>query len=126
MKLVYFPEKESWETLYNRQGIDKNDLTDVVRSIINGVKSETDKAIYYYAKKFDGISPGELKVSSTEIKESTGHIPKELKNAIKIAKKNIEDFHSVQLHTEPVVETVKGVKCWRKSVAIEKVGLYIP
>lgn len=126
MKLVYFPEKESWETLCNRPGIDKNDLTDVVRSIINGVKSEADKAIYYYAKKFDGISPGELKVSSTEIKESTGHIPKELKNAIKIAKKNIEDFHSVQLHTEPVVETVKGVKCWRKSVAIEKVGLYIP
>jgi len=126
MKLVYFPEKESWETLCNRPGIDKNDLTDVVRSIINGVKSEADKAIYYYAKKFDGILPGELKVSSTEIKESTEHIPQELKNAIKIAKKNIEDFHSVQLHTEPVVETVKGVKCWRKGVAIEKVGLYIP
>ncbi len=126
MKLVYFPEKESWETLCRRPGIDKNDLIDVVRGIINGVKSEADKAIRYYAGKFDGVSPGELKVSSAEIKESAGHIPQELKKAIKIAKRNIEDFHSAQLNTEPVVETVKGVKCWRKNVAIEKVGLYIP
>ena len=126
MKLVYFPEKESWETLCKRPGIDKNDLTDVVRSIIKRVKSEADKAIYYYSDKFDGVPPGNLKVSSTEIKESTGHIPQELKNAIKIAKKNIENFHSSQLTNEPVIETMKGVKCWRKSVAIEKVGLYIP
>jgi histidinol dehydrogenase len=126
MKLVYFPEKESWETLCKRPEIDKNDLIDVVRSIIRGVKSEADKAIYYYASKFDGAPPGKLKVSSAEINESTRHIPQELKNAIKIAKKNIEDFHSAQLNTEPIVETVKGVKCWRKSVAIEKVGLYIP
>ncbi len=126
MKLIFFPEKESWETLCKRPGIDKNDLMDVVRGIINSVKSEADKAIYYYAKKFDGVPPGELKVTSAEIKESTGHIPQELKNAIKIAKKNIENFHSAQILAEPIVETVKGVKCWRKSVAIEKVGLYIP
>ena len=56
----------------------------------------------------------------------TVQVSQTLKNAIDIAKKNIEKFHSAQLLTEPVIETFKGVRCWRKSVAIEKVGLYIP
>jgi histidinol dehydrogenase len=85
-----------------------------------------DKAIYCFSEKFDGVPPGKLKVSLTEIRESIGQIPEELKTAINIAKTNIENFHSAQLLTEPVIETFKGVKCWRKSVAIEKVGLYIP
>lgn len=126
MKLIFFPEKESWETLCKRPGIDKNDLGNVVRAIINSVKSETDNAIFRFSEKFDGVPPGNLKVSSAEIEESAGLIPQELKNAIKIAKKNIENFHSPQLFTEPVIETFNGVKCWRKSIAIEKVGLYIP
>jgi len=126
MKLIFFPEKENWETLCKRPGIDKNDLGNVVRAIINSVKSETDNAIFRFSEKFDGVPPGNLKVSSAEIEESAGLIPQELKNAIKIAKKNIENFHSPQLFTEPVIETFNGVKCWRKSIAIEKVGLYIP
>jgi len=126
MKSIIFPEKENWESLCERPGIDRSDLTDIVKSIINRVKSEADKAIYYYSDKFDGVPPGNLQVSSTEIEESSGQIPQELKNAIKIAKKNIEKFHSSQLTKEPVIETMKGVRCWRKSVAIEKVGLYVP
>ncbi len=126
MKVIFFPERESWELLCKRPGIDSSDLTDVVRSIINHVKSEADKAIYYYSDKFDGTPKGNLQVSSTEIEQSSGLIPAELKNAIKVAKKNIEKFHSSQLTQEPVIETMKGVRCWRKSVAIEKVGLYVP
>jgi histidinol dehydrogenase len=126
MKTILFPEKKSWDTLCRRPGIDKTDLEDVVREIINRVKSEMDNAIYYFSEKFDGFLSGNLKISSTEIRESTGQVPEELKTAINIAKTNIEKFHSAQLPAEPVIETFKGVKCWRKSVAIEKVGLYIP
>ncbi|MCX6327163.1 MAG: histidinol dehydrogenase [Bacteroidia bacterium] len=126
MKTILYPEKESWDTLCKRPGIDKTDLEEVVRAIINSVKSEMDNAIHCFSEKFDGVPPGNLKVSSTEILESTRQIPEELKTAINIAKTNIEKFHSAQLLTEPVIETSKGVKCWRKSVAIEKVGLYIP
>ena len=126
MKPVLFPIKESWDTLCKRPGIDQTDLENAVRGIINRVKSEMDKAIYCFSEKFDGVSPGNLKVSLTEIGESIGQIPEELKTALNIAKTNIENFHSAQLLTEPVIETFKGVKCWRKSVAIEKVGLYIP
>jgi len=126
MKTILYPEKESWDTLCKRPGIDKTDLEDVVREIINGVKSEMDNAIYCFSEKFDGVPPGNLKVSLTEIRKSIGQVPEELKMAINVAKTNIENFHSAQLVTEPVIETFKGVKCWRKSVAIEKVGLYIP
>jgi len=94
MKSIIFPEKENWESLCERPGIDRSDLTDIVKSIINRVKSEADKAIYYYSDKFDGVPPGNLQVSSTEIEESSGQIPQELKNAIKIAKKNIEKLLS--------------------------------
>jgi len=126
MKTILFPEKENLEMLCKRPGIDKTDLEDVVRGIINSVKSEMDNAIYCFSEKFDGVPPGNLKVSLTEVRESIGQVPEELKTAINIAKNNIENFHSAQFLTEPVIETFKGVKCWRKSVAIEKVGLYIP
>ena len=126
MKTIILPEKENWNELCRRPEIPRNDLTDVVIGILKSVKSEADEAIYSYSEKFDRIPPGDLKVSSDEIRKSVEQIPQELKNAINIAKKNIENFHSAQLITEPVIETFKGVRCWRKSVAIEKVGLYIP
>jgi histidinol dehydrogenase len=121
-----FPEKESWNELCRRPEIARNDLENVVRGIINSVKSEADNAVYCYSEKFDGLPPGNLKISSEEILESASKIPQELKNAINVAKKNIESFHSNQIFTESAVETVAGVRCWRKSVAIEKVGLYVP
>ena len=117
MESIIFPEKENWESLCKRPGIDRSDLTDIVISITNRVKSEGDKAIWDYSEKFDGMTQGNLQVSSAEIEESSGLIPQELKNAINTAKKNIEKFHSSQLTKEPVIETMKGVRCWRKSLA---------
>ncbi|MGA2406953.1 MAG: histidinol dehydrogenase [Bacteroidales bacterium] len=126
MKTILLPEKKSWDTLCRRPEIAREDLGDVIRSILKSVKSETDNAIYFFSEKFDGVSPKNLKVSSAEIREASEQIPDELKCSINIAKTNIENFHSAQILAEPVIESSKGVKCWRKSVAIEKVGLYIP
>jgi histidinol dehydrogenase len=126
MKTILLPEKEIWDELCKRPVIARNDLENIVRDIIDKVKSESDKAVNYFSKKFDGVAPGNLKVSSDEIMESAMQIPHKLRNAINVAKKNIETFHSAQLLTERVIETSKGVRCWRKAVAIEKVGLYIP
>lgn len=126
MEKIALPAKESWQELCRRPEIPGIDLENVVRDIINSIKSEADKAVYYYSGKFDGVLPGKLKVTSEEILDSTEQIPHSLKNAINVAKKNIESFHSAQLHTEPVIETIAGVRCWRKNVPIEKVGLYIP
>ena len=126
MKTILFPEKESWERLCKRPEIERTDLENVVSEIIKSVKSESDNAVYHFSEKFDGMPRENLKVSSDEISESAGQIPHELKKAIQIARKNIECFHSSQIIDEPVIETLNGVSCWRKSVAIEKVGLYIP
>ena len=120
------PVRENWQELCRRPEIPGSDLENVVRDIINSIKSESDKAVYYYSGKFDGVLLGKLKVTSEEILDSSEQIPQSLKNAINVAKKNIESFHSAQLHTEPVIETIEGVRCWRKNVPIEKVGLYIP
>jgi histidinol dehydrogenase len=126
MKTIIRPEKSSWECLCTRPSLQKSDLEEKVREILSRVKSEKDRAILDYSEKFDGVRPASLKVSQEEITQSAGLIPDEIKKAIGIARKNIEKFHSSQLSSEPRVETSTGVTCWRKSVAIEKAGLYIP
>ncbi|MDO9580524.1 MAG: histidinol dehydrogenase [Bacteroidales bacterium] len=126
METIIFPERERWETISKRPGIDKSDLEDTVKDIIGRVKTEGDNAVGLFSEKYDGVPQGSLKVSSAEILESVEQIPEDLKIAINIAKNNIENFHAAQLLKEPIIETSRGVKCWRKSVAIEKVGLYIP
>jgi histidinol dehydrogenase len=126
MNIILYPEKKNWELLCQRPGINKHDLDNIVRDIITRVRSEKDKAVYHFSEQFDGVSPGKLKVSQTELYESEEQIPEELRNAINLAKSNIENFHSSQNREESIVETSRGVKCWRKNLGIEKVGLYIP
>ena len=126
MKTILLPEKGIWDELCIRPQIERDNLESIVKAIINSVKSEGDIAIYSYSEKFDGVAPVNLKVLPNEFLLSDKNISKDLKAAIRKAKANIESFHSAQLATEPVIETSGGVKCWRKSVAIEKVGLYIP
>jgi histidinol dehydrogenase len=126
MKIILNPERDKWEDLSRRPGLDKSELEDIVRDIINRVKSEKDDALFSLSAKYDNVVSGNLKVSEYEINEAAGMVPDELKKAINIAKHNIENFHSAQQQPEPAVITSKGIKCWRKNVAIEKVGLYIP
>jgi histidinol dehydrogenase len=126
MKTIILPEKNKWATICQRPEINKKDLEGVVRNIIDRVKSESDEAVSFFNRKFDGYVPGNLKVTSDEIAESYGQVTESLKKDINIAKANIEKFHTNQMRKEPVVETSTGVRCWRKNVPVEKVGLYIP
>jgi len=126
MKKIILPEREDWDELCRRPQMSVTDLGKVVRGILDDVKSEGDKAVLFYSSKFDGTTSEKLKVTPEEILESVQQIPQSLKDAIDTAKKNIEKFHTAQIISEPVIETMKGVSCWRKSVPIEKVGLYIP
>lgn len=126
MKTILYPEKNIWNSLCMRPSTENKDIENVTRDIIDGVRSEKDKAVLHYSVKFDGSSSEKLKVSQEEIQAADGQVTEELKSAINIARSNIEKFHSAQLLTEPVIETSDGVTCWRKNVAIEKVGLYIP
>ena len=126
MKIYNKPNKEQWAELVKRPVINQEQLTQAVTSIINDVKQTGDKALVKYARMFDGVELESLEVSTQEIEKAILGTPQELKDAIGVAYNNISAFHKAQQVKEEVVETTPGVKCWRKSVAIEKVGLYIP
>lgn len=126
METYIKPDKKSWEDLIRRPAFDRVALTDTVSTILNEVQKNKDSALQAYTKKFDGVSLPNFMVSSQEIEEGIAETPRELKDAIAVAYNNITTFHKTQLLTEERIETTPGVQCWRKSVAIEKVGFYIP
>jgi histidinol dehydrogenase len=126
MKIILNPGRDTWDSLCKRPLFDRSGLEDIVAGILRKVKSDGDKALYDLSEKFDGVVLKDLRVSSSEIAGSNGIVSEELRDAINVAKANIEKFHKAQLINEQVIETTKGVKCWRKSVPIGKVGLYIP
>ena len=125
MKIIRYPKKENWAELLQRPAFDSADLSATVSTILGDVKANGDKSLQKYTKQFDGVEIDELLVSENEFVEAEKRVSDELKQAIQHAKSNIEKFHLSQTEEIKRVETTEGVICWRKSVAIEKVGLYI-
>jgi len=126
MELIKYVKREDWGELTQRPAIDKEDLSQSVQSILNSIRDNGDKAIKVYAQQFDNVDLTEFLVTDAEIQNASKFVSKKLMKAINMAKQNIEKFHKSQFIEEQVIETSVGVECWRKSVAIEKVGLYIP
>lgn len=126
MKTILYPEKKMWELLCKRPVFDQGELTQTVQNILNKIKKHGDKALVKYSAEFDNVVLKSFKVPDKEMEQSVLQVSKELKGAINTAKQNIEKFHKAQFLSEEIIETTKGVKCWRKNVCIEKVGLYIP
>ncbi|MGF2414855.1 MAG: histidinol dehydrogenase, partial [Ferruginibacter sp.] len=120
------PEKNKWQQLLQRPVFDTTSLEEKVSAILKDIKLNGDAAVKKYAAQFDGVQLNELKVTDEEIATAIAMVDDNLKAAIAIAKNNISKFHEVQKETITKVETTTGVVCWRKSVAINKVGLYIP
>jgi histidinol dehydrogenase len=106
--------------------MDLEEIEKQVRPVMDAVKVRGDEALREYTEKFDGVKVNELLVSAEETAAACTLVSDELKEAISVAKANIETFHAAQRTDVLKVETMPGVHCYRKSVAIEKVGLYIP
>lgn len=127
MLAVYeYPEKKAWKSLLVRPGLNDSSLEASVSNILKEVKQNGDEAVKRFATMFDKVTIKNFLVTTEEINAAVALVDEELKQAIDQAKANIEKFHQGQLQHEEPVETMPGIKCWRKSVAIEKVGLYIP
>lgn len=126
MKTYKNPNKNKWTELIKRPVIDQVKLYKTVTAIAQDVATIGDKALFKYTKKFDDVSLNKLEVCEKEIESAISQTPQSLKEAINIAFNNIKAFHKAQQNIETIIETMPGVRCWRKSVAIEKVGLYIP
>ena len=126
MKVFCYPAKEEWDELVKRPHLDVSELNATVEGVLNDVKNHGDSAVIRYEEKFDHAHLDSLSVSDAEMEEAESLVSLELKHALELAHHNISSFHqSQQFHGEKV-ETASGVTCWQKSVAIEKVGLYIP
>lgn len=126
MKTVVQPDRKDWKALLQRPYIDNSAVLDRVKSIVELVKQKGDAALHQLAKELDGVDLETLMVSQQEIEEAIEVVDESLKKAIQQAKENIETFHRAQLKPLQKILTTKGVECWQKSVAIDKVGLYIP
>ncbi|MCM2302338.1 MAG: histidinol dehydrogenase, partial [Flavobacteriaceae bacterium] len=126
MNVYKNPNKTAWRALTERPKMEKKELSKLVCKILNDVKKNKDQALLQYGKKFDNVKLEQLRVSDLEVAKARFLVSYRLKAAIEIAKQNIEKFHASQKVDEQLIETTKGVQCWRKSVGIEKVGLYIP
>lgn len=126
MQLYRYPGKETWDELSARPLADHSSLEKSVRKILQKVKEKGDKAVRKFTKEFDGVSIKELFVTQKEIRNAASLLGDELKSSILLARDNIKRFHTAQQENLPRIETMPGVVCWRQSVAIEKVGLYVP
>lgn len=126
MKTITFPQKSAWKSIISRPVADSSTLLAKVKSVLEEVQQQGDAAVQKYTLQFDGVSLTQLSVTEEELQEAVESLDKDLKKAIERAADNIRTFHAHQLKPEPIVETMKGIQCWRKSVGIEKVGLYIP
>src|SRR5205809_1167162 len=124
MKIIRNPKRTEWPEILRRPGQDVSDIEEAVRSILQRVKLGGDAAVRELTNEFDKVDLASTLITRDEIDRACERVPSELRDAINIAASNIEKFHAAQIDETKVVETMPGVRCWRKSVPIEKVGLY--
>jgi len=126
MQTIKYPARSQWAEILARPVLDTSSLNDTVSKVLADIKERGDEAVLEYEEKFDKAKLDSLQVSPDEIKEAETKVSEELKEAIRLAKRNIETFHRSQIFETKKIETTSGVTCWQKAIAIEKVGLYIP
>ncbi len=126
MKIYQHPKPSEWANILQRPTLDTSKLETTVSEVLEAVRTKGDAALKEFTSRFDGVELDNFQVSETEISLADRLTEDGLKQAIQTAKANIERFHQQQQLQPEVVETMTGVRCWRKSVAIERVGLYIP
>jgi len=126
MNKIYNPKKEDWPELLKRPTKSVADIEAIVNQVFDEVSKDGDIVLRQYTQKFDGVQISDFLVSETEINQANKLISDNLKEAIALAKCNIETFHKAQITAKIEVQTSIGVQCWQEKRPIQKVGLYIP
>ena len=126
MKIIKYPKQEEWAEICQRPHLDITQLQTTVNTVLSDVRTRGDEAVKEYEERFDHAVLSSLAITEAEIDEAESLVSEELKAAIVLAHENIHQFHAAQKFKGQKVQTCEGVVCWQKSVAIEKVGLYIP
>jgi histidinol dehydrogenase len=126
MEVIRYPDPQTWTDILKRPVYDNRQVNDTVKSILADIRENGDSALERYSLKYDGVKLESFIVTREEMLRSEADISSELKQAILRAKANIEKFHLSQKQKTRIINVSIGVKCWQKSVAVEKIGIYIP
>jgi len=126
MNLVINPPKKEWSDILQRPVFDAKNLMPMVQEVLNAIQEKGDQAVKDYTLSFDQVNLSSIQLNEDQINQIASTLDSHVKKAIEVAKINIEKFHQTQLQKVEKIETVPGVWCWRKSIGIEKVGMYIP
>lgn len=126
MNIIKYPLRSEWASIVERPHLDVSQLNATVANILEDIKAHGDEAVKRFEEQFDHVSLDDLSVSKYEVDEAMTLVSDELKTSLELAHQNILKFHEAQIFEPRKIETAKGVTCWQKSVAIQKVGLYIP
>jgi histidinol dehydrogenase len=126
MRIVENPLKKDWPSLLQRPSFDANSLLPKVQEVLDTVREKGDEAVKSYTLSFDQVELTSYTINMEQINQMAATLNSSVKKAIDVAFVNIEKFHQTQFQKVEKIETMPGVWCWRKSVGIEKVGMYIP
>ena len=126
MNIIRYPGRETWKNIVTRPHLDVSQLNNTVAKVLADIRAYGDKAVKEYEAKFDHVDLNSLTVTEAEMDEAEVMVSDELKEAIRLAHHNIKVFHESQRFQSSKIQTQPGVTCWQKSIAIERVGLYIP
>lgn len=126
MQKIEFPLKSEWRKLAERPAAEKDKLESLVATVFEEIEKEGDRAVLKYTQTFDKVSIESLAVANADVENAASQLSSALKEAIQLAKSNIEKFHTAQKPAKEIIETTKGVLCWRENRPIDKVGIYIP
>ncbi len=126
MNLIINPPRKEWPGILQRPVFDAKSLLPMVQEVLDAIQEKGDDAVKAYTLSFDQVNLSSIQLNDDQINQIASTIDSQVKKAIEVAKINIEKFHQTQLQKVEKIETMPGVWCWRKSVGIEKVGIYIP
>jgi len=126
MNLIINPPKKQWSDILQRPVFDAKNLMPMVQEVLNAIQEKGDQAVKDYTLSFDQVNLSSIQLNEDQIYQIASTLDSDVKKAIEVAKINIEKFHQTQLQKVEKIETMPGVWCWRKSIGIEKVGMYIP
>ena len=116
MQIIRYPERSTWPEILKRPVDDSSEMEAKIKLVLSDIQTRGDEAVRRYTQQFDGAELSDFRVSPQEIQQAAAAIDDDLKAAIETARANIESFHRSQISQEAVVETMPGVRCWRRSV----------
>ena len=126
MQIIQKPKRGEWAEIVRRPASDTKVVERSVRKVMETVRRSGDRAVRKYTQAFDGVRLKRFEASAKEFREAEKMVDEDLKQAIRLAADNIRRFHEAQRHRDEEMETMPGVRCWRRAVPIERVGLYVP